>query len=70
MDATNYDSLRASVTGTGELFITTEGLLNYFTENELSALLENVRRLLAEFGMRRLPDAARSTSPGAWLPAR
>ena len=49
-DATNYDSLRACVTGTGKLFITTEGLLNYFTESELLALLENVRRLLAEFG--------------------
>ncbi len=50
VDATNYDSLRAAVTGNGELFITTEGLLNYLTESELSALLENVRRLLAEFG--------------------
>lgn len=49
-DATNYDSLRAAVTGNGELFITTEGLLNYFTESELTALLENVRRLLSEFG--------------------
>ena len=49
-DATNYDSLRAAVTGDGELFITTEGLLNYLTENELLAVLENVRRLLAEFG--------------------
>ena len=51
VDATNYASLRAALEGAeGPLCITTEGLMMYFTESELAALLDNVRRVLEEFG--------------------
>ena len=34
----------------GELYITTEGMLMYFTQNELETVFGNIRRLLSEFG--------------------
>ncbi len=51
VDATNYASLRSALEGVeGPLCITTEGLLMYLTEPELAALMDNVRRILKEFG--------------------
>ncbi len=51
VDATNYASLRAALEGAqGPLCITTEGLLMYLTHPELAALLDNIRRILEEFG--------------------
>jgi len=51
VDATNYASLRKALEGAeGELFITTEGLLMYFTQSELETVFGNIRKLLSEFG--------------------
>ena len=51
MDATNYNSLRQALGDIrGELYITTEGMLMYFTQNELETVFGNIRRLLSEFG--------------------
>ena len=51
VDATNYASLRAALEGAeGPLCITTEGLLMYLTQPELAALMDNIRRILEEFG--------------------
>lgn len=51
VDATNYASLRAALEGAqGPLCITTEGLLMYFTQSELAAVMDNIRRILEEFG--------------------
>ncbi len=51
VDATNYSSLRKALEGAkGELHITTEGLLMYFTQSELETVFANIRRLLLEFG--------------------
>ena len=51
VDATNYASLRAALEGAqGPLCITTEGLLMYLTQPELAALMDNIRRILKEFG--------------------
>ena len=51
VDATNYASLRKALEGAdGELIITTEGLLMYFTQAELETVFGNIRRLLLEFG--------------------
>ncbi len=53
VDATNYDSLRQALgNAQGELTITTEGLLIYFTQPELETVFGNIRRLLLEFGGR------------------
>ena len=53
VDATNYNSLRKALgDAEGELFITTEGLLMYFTQNELETVFGNIRKLLSEFGGR------------------
>ena len=53
VDATNYASLRKALDGAeGELHITTEGLLMYFTQSELETVFANIRRLLLEFGGR------------------
>ncbi len=49
-DATNYESLRSALEGiSGDLFITTEGLLMYLTQSELEAVFRNIHRLLEEF---------------------
>lgn len=51
MDATNYQSLRAALDNvSGELCISTEGLLMYFNNSEVDALCDNIRRILMEFG--------------------
>ncbi len=51
VDATNYNSLRQALGDIrGELYITTEGMLMYFTQNELETVFGNIRRLLSEFG--------------------
>ena len=53
VDATNYDSLRNALKGAeGELLITTEGMLMYFTQSELEEVFTNIHRLLEEFGGR------------------
>ena len=51
VDATNYATLRGALAGaSGKLFITTEGLLMYFTQAELEEVFRNVLSLLQEFG--------------------
>ncbi|MCR4589915.1 MAG: anti-sigma factor antagonist [Lachnospiraceae bacterium] len=51
VDATNYSSLRKALeSAEGELYITTEGLLMYFTQSELETVFGNIRKLLLEFG--------------------
>ena len=51
VDATNYASLEQAVGDVeGEVCITTEGLLMYFTDSEAAALCDNVRRILQEKG--------------------
>ncbi|MBQ7193241.1 MAG: class I SAM-dependent methyltransferase, partial [Synergistaceae bacterium] len=43
VDATNYDSLRNALKDAeGELLITTEGLLMYFTQSELEEVFRNI----------------------------
>ena len=50
-DATNYDSLAEALGGiSGTFCIITEGLLIYFTDSELEALTENIRKILSEHG--------------------
>ena len=47
IDATNYESLETALQDTeGPICISTEGMMMYFTENEVSAVVSNVRRLL------------------------
>ncbi len=51
VDATNYDSLREIFDGiSGEVCITTEGLLMYFTDSEAGVLCDNIRHILSEHG--------------------
>lgn len=51
VDATNYDSLKKVFDGIeGEVCITTEGLLMYFTDSETGELCDNIRRILADHG--------------------
>ena len=51
VDATNYDSLDAALENTaGPLCITTEGMMMYFTESELEAVVNNVCTLLEVHG--------------------
>ena len=51
VDATNYTSLEKAMDDIdGEVCITTEGLLMYFTDSETGALCENIRRILAKKG--------------------
>ena len=53
VDATNYASLRRALdSADGELHITTEGMLMYFTQSELETVFGNIRKLLLEFGGR------------------
>lgn len=50
-DATNYESLKKVFDDIpGEVCITTEGLLMYFTDSEAGQLCENIRRILQEHG--------------------
>lgn len=51
VDATNYESMRSKLNGMkGEAVIVTDGLLGYFNEPELLSMVENVKRILKEFG--------------------
>ena len=51
VDATNYASLKEALDQVeGEVCITTEGLLMYFTDSETAELCDNVRRILQEHG--------------------
>ena len=51
VDATNYDSLKSIFDEIqGEVCITTEGLLMYFTDSEAGQLCDNIRRILNEHG--------------------
>lgn len=51
VDATNYRSLRNALNSVeGEICITTEGLVPYLNNSELTELCSNIRRLLEEFG--------------------
>ena len=51
VDATNYESLAAPLANeSGELMITTEGLLMYFTQQELEEVFSNIHRLLYKHG--------------------
>jgi anti-anti-sigma factor len=51
VDATNYDSLKEVFDDIeGEVCITTEGLLMYFTDSEAGQLCDNIRRILTEHG--------------------
>lgn len=53
VDATNYDSLRNALKGAeGEILITTEGMLMYFTQQELEEVFRNIHKILDEFGGR------------------
>lgn len=51
VDATNYDSMASPLEGEkNELLITTEGLLMYFTQQELEEVFFNIRRILQKHG--------------------
>ena len=50
VDATNYESMEAPLEGEKNLLITTEGLLMYFTQQELEEVFSNIRRLLQKHG--------------------
>ena len=51
VDATNYDSLEKPLKNeAGELLITTEGLLMYFTQSELEEVFSNIHRLPQKHG--------------------
>ena len=50
-DATNYASLKKAFDQIeGEVCITTEGLLMYFTDSETAEFCDNIRRILSEHG--------------------
>ena len=51
VDATNLESLEKALRGvTGPLCISTEGMMMYFTETELTSVLSNIRSLLEQYG--------------------
>ena len=51
VDATNYDSMAAPLEREKkELLITTEGLLMYFTQQELEEVFSNIRRVIQKHG--------------------
>ena len=51
VDATNYETMEAPLSGTAaSLLITTEGLLMYLTQPELEEVFSNVHRLLQKHG--------------------
>ena len=50
-DATNYESVEKALEGIdGEICITTEGLMMYFTDSEIGVLCDNIARLLSKHG--------------------
>lgn len=51
VDATNYQTLKDGLAdANGELLITTEGMLMYFTQSELEEVFHNIHRILSEHG--------------------
>ena len=51
VDATNYSSLKKAFDDIdGEVCITTEGLMMYFTDSEAGEFCDNIRRILVEHG--------------------
>ena len=51
VDATNYASLRSALNSAeGEICITTEGLIMYLNDSEITELCSNIRNVLKEFG--------------------
>lgn len=51
VDATNYESLKTALRDVDEpLCITTEGMMMYFTESEVDAVISNIRALLERHG--------------------
>lgn len=51
VDATNYESLKKAFDRiSGEVCITTEGLLMYLTDSEAGQLCDNIRRILLDHG--------------------
>ena len=51
VDITNYSSiLEALGDNKGELFITTEGIMNYLNTYELEEVISNIKRLLKTYG--------------------
>ena len=51
VDATNYDSLKEAFDQIeGEVCITTEGLLMYFTDSETAQLCDSIHKILSEHG--------------------
>ena len=51
VDATNYASMKEAFDKIdGAVCITTEGLLMYFTESEVAAFVDNIKRILDEHG--------------------
>lgn len=51
IDATNYDSLHEALCDEqGPFCISTEGMMMYFTENEVSTVVSNIQRLLETYG--------------------
>ena len=49
-DVTDLESLRVVIRGNEPLFIVTEGLMMYLTENEMQTVVKNISVLLAEYG--------------------
>ena len=49
-DVTNYDVLRSSLKNDDPLFIATEVLMMYLTESEMITVVDNIAKLLSEFG--------------------
>lgn len=51
IDATNFDSLKEAISGVeGPVCITTEGMMMYFTESEVTTVISNIARLLEIHG--------------------
>lgn len=51
IDATNFESLSSALRGIDEpVCITTEGMMMYFTDEEVDAVISNIRGLLEEHG--------------------
>lgn len=49
-DVTDLASIRSAIRVKGPLFIVTEGLMMYLTENEMKTVVLNISELLAEYG--------------------
>lgn len=49
-DVTDYEALRRPIEEKEPLFISTDGLMMYLTESEMVTVVDNIARLLSEFG--------------------